>query len=118
MVAAVFAIGLLGALPAHAGGTTRSGTKGGKQIAVRFKNIRAQPVQVNAQSGSNASGGVALPQNGTTSVNVGQGTFTAIAKGFSNNITRFYRGSASGSTIYLHVEADADATTITVAPPF
>jgi hypothetical protein len=116
IVFAVLAIGLAVAAPAHAGG--RTGKSTAKKVGIRFKNIGAQPVQVNAQSGSSASGGVPLAQNGFYQADVGTGTFTAVAKGLTNLITKTYQGSASSSPVYLYVEADNTATTITVAPPF
>jgi hypothetical protein len=116
MVLAVLAIGGLMAAPAQAGGST--GTKNGTKVPVRFKNIGTQPVQVNAQSGSTASGGAALPQSGFYQADVKPGGFTASAKGLTNLITKTYQGTASKSPIYLYVQADDTATTITVAPPF
>jgi hypothetical protein len=115
-VGAILAIGMLVAMPAQAGGT--SGTKNGTKVPVRFKNIGAQPVQVNAQSGSTASGGAAVPQNGFYQADVKPGAFTAVAKGLNNLIAKSYQGTANKAPIYLYVEADNTATTITVAPPF
>lgn len=112
-VGAILAICMLVAIPAQAGGT-RTSTK----VPVRFKNIGAQPVQVNAQSGSTASGGAAVPQNGFYQADVKPGAFTAVAKGLNNLIAKSYQGSANKAPIYLYVEADNTATTITVAPPF
>lgn len=124
MIVALMASAAVVASPAHAGqnNVVRPG-KGGNgststRIPVRFKNIRAQTVQVNAQSGSTASGGVALPQGGFYQADVSPGGFTATAKGLDNLITKTYQGSASKSPIYLTVEADENATTITVVPAF
>ena len=115
MVLAVLAIAGLVTAPAQAGNT---GTKNGTKVQVRFKNIGTQPVQVNAQAGSTASGGAALPQSGFYQADVKPGAFTASAKGLTNLITKTYQGTASKSPIYLYVQADDTATTITVAPPF
>jgi len=124
MMAALIACGAAVASPAHAGqnGVARPG-KGGNgssstKIPVRFKNIGAQPVQVNAQAGSTSSGGPALPQSGFYQADVPPGGFTASAKGVDNLITQTYQGTASKSPIYLYVQADDKATTITVAPAF
>lgn len=109
---AVLAIGSVLATSAHAGGTRNT------KVSVRFKNIGAQAVVVNATSGLGTSGGTALAQNGSFQTNVKPGAFTAYATGGTNAITKTYPGTAVKSTIYLFVEADNTATTITLAPPF
>lgn len=103
-------VGFVGA-PAQAGGAPRT-----KKVPIRFKNIGVQPVIVNAQS-PNTGGGVALSQNGVFKGDVNSGAYTAYATGSTNGISKTLRGTST-SPIYLFVEADNTATTITVAPPF
>lgn len=103
-------VGFVGA-PAQAGGTTRT-----KKVPIRFKNIGAQTVIVNAQF-PNTGGGVALSQNGVFNGQVNSGAYAAYATGSTNRITKTLKGTST-SAIYLFVEADNTATTITVAPPF
>lgn len=103
-------VGFVGA-PAQAGSPTRT-----KKVPIRFKNIGVQPVIVNAQS-PNTGGGAALAQNGVFNGSVNSGAYTAFATGATNAITKSLRGTST-TPIYLFVEADNTATTITVAPPF
>lgn len=122
MIATLMAFGAVVAAPAHAGQNVLvrpgKGGNGSTRIPVRFRNVGAQPVQVNAQAGSTASGGAALSQGGFYQADVPPGAFTASAKGLNNLITKTYQGTASKNPIYLTVEADNTATTITVVPAF
>lgn len=112
MVVAIVAIGMIVSSPAQAGSPT-------KKVTIKFKNIRDQPVVVNAKgTGGNTGGGVALAQNGVFSGSLKPGAFTAYATGVNNVITKTLAGKASSAPIYLFVEADNTTTTITVAPPF
>lgn len=115
MVVAFLAVGALVAVPAQAG---EPGVKS-RKVPIRFKNIGVQPVLVNAKGGSgNTGGGVALSQNGVYKSDLKAGAFTAYATGLTNQISNTLQGTANKNPIYLFVEADATATTITVAPPF
>ena len=106
---ALASVGFVGA-PAQAGAPRP------KKVPIRFKNIGAQPVIVNAQT-PNTGGGVALAQNSVYKGDVNAGAYTAYATGATNKITKSLKGTST-SPIYLFVEADNTATTITVAPPF
>jgi len=114
MVVAVLAIGMIVSSPAQAGSPTNT-----KKVTIKFKNIRTQPVVINAKgAGGNTGGGVALAQNGVFSGSLKPGAFTAYATGVTNVITKTLAGNASSAPVYLYVEADNTTTTITVAPPF
>jgi hypothetical protein len=111
MVVAIVAIGMIVSSPAQAGSPT-------KKVTIKFKNIRTQPVVINAKGTGGNTGGVALAQNGIFSSSLKPGAFTAYATGVNNVITKTLAGKASSAPIYLFVEADNTTTTITVAPPF
>ena len=113
MVVAVLAIGMIVSSSAQAGAPSSP------KVAIKFKNIGTQPVVVNARgTGGNTGGGVALAQNGIYRGSLKQGAFTAYATGVTNGITKTLAGNARSAPIYLFVEANNTATTITVAPPF
>mgnify|MGYP006278227787 CR=1 FL=1 len=113
------AVSCMLSVPAVAGGPGSTGS-----IAVRIKNVGAQPVGVNAKSGVVApadliSGGRVLASNGISQFQVKPGTFTAgAAKAGTPLLVNKVRQFSTNSfkTIYLQAQQDGKTATIVGAP--
>ncbi len=123
--AVLFASLALVSMPLLAGGgnsTASGGSKG--DIPVRMKNVGADPVAVNSQSGSVAMSTLigsarTVAANGISQFNVNKGEFSALAADpnapFATNKMRTF-STRDFKTIYLYAQQDTTAATLVGAP--